>query len=492
MKFDKLKDYHSTQGMSQALAKSYVQPIHWHLMISLMAGIGFGFFLLIFLNSGMSKASVAAVKDAGVKQVGKIKDSISVLLPSLQVNSPVAPPLPTLTRPMTVLIMGVDSNGQGADRFKGTRSDTIMLASLDVNSKKVGLLSIPRDSRVNIYGHGMDKINAAHAMGGPELTRNVISDVWSVPIDHYVVIDTKGLKRLFEFIGPVEVLVEKPMHYKDNAGHLEVNLEPGLQTLSPAQLEGYVRFRHDALGDIGRIKRQQWFMRQVTQKLKDPQVVFRLPELLMMANDFVETDMSFEEMASVASFLKDIKQKQIESAMLPGHSQMISGGSYWLPDMDASQKVVDRLIKHQETPVQLASYDEYVQYTKDANAQKAARGQITVGILYAKGTETSARLLEKLLAEKGYRVKYSYMGNWVDCQHEQIIEGSSPLEDSELASLRENVPLLSDWPVVLQTGEHRSTDLVLVLSPAQSVLIAESAGNEFPVVPISTQKQAAH
>src|SRR6202011_2267561 len=104
-----------------------------------------------------------------------------------------------------VLLMGVDSNGIGTQRFTSTRSDTMMLISCDPIAKRVGVVSIPRDSRVAIPGHGNDKINAAHAFGGPELAVKTVGEVFQVPIDHYVVIDVQGLRKLFEVLGPVEV-----------------------------------------------------------------------------------------------------------------------------------------------------------------------------------------------------------------------------------------------------------------------------------------------
>ena len=135
-----------------------------------------------------------------------------------------------------------------------------------------------------------------------------------MPVDHYVVIDVQGLRKVFEVLGPIEVKVEKKMRYVNHAGHLKVALDPGVQTLSPEQAEEYVRFRHDARGDIGRIDRQQWFLRQLSSKLREPQVILKLPELFKLANEYVETDLSVEDMAKLATFGKDIQRNQVETA----------------------------------------------------------------------------------------------------------------------------------------------------------------------------------
>src|SRR5439155_16504002 len=144
--------------------------------------------------------------------------------------------------------------------------------------------------------------------------------------------------------GPVEVLVEKSMKYRDRAGHLDVDLKPGLQVLDPVQAEEYVRFRHDAMGDIGRIERQQWFLRQVAHKMKEPQVLLKLPQLVSFVHDYVETDLSVEDMARLFSFLKDFDPKQVETAMLPGTPATIGGCSYWLHDPAATQIVFTKML----------------------------------------------------------------------------------------------------------------------------------------------------
>ena len=114
--------------------------------------------------------------------------------------------------------MGVDWNGnKEAERYQGNRSDTMMLVSLDPDHDKVGIISIPRDSQVTIGRH-TGKINQAHANGGPELAVSTVRDNFGVEVDHYVVVDTVGLKDLFKLLGPVEVCVEKKCITRQNLG----------------------------------------------------------------------------------------------------------------------------------------------------------------------------------------------------------------------------------------------------------------------------------
>ncbi len=391
---------------------------------------------------------------------------------------PGLPCLPTLNERMNLLVMGVDSNGKGTLRYLGTRSDSMMLVSIDPARHRVGVVSIPRDSRVEIEGHGTEKINSAHAFGGPELSVSTVRSTFLVQIDHYVVIDTQGLKRLFEALGPVQVLVEKPMHYRDRTAGLHVNLEPGLQTLDPVQAEEYVRFRHDARGDIGRMERQQWFLRQVAHKLKEPQIILKLPELIAFARDNVVTDMTADDMIRAIGFLKDLQPTQVETATLPGVPEMIGGGSYWIPDMDQSRKVLGRLIgtgllsatnpgaEEQQSPA------IEVGTTGDTAVVKP----MTVSIRYPKGAEESANNIAQVLTDNGYVVRYRWQTAAADCQHEQINQNSERADEIQTDTLRKALPDIKEWPVVVSIENRPVSDFTLTISPSTTVSSVAGSG----------------
>jgi LCP family protein required for cell wall assembly len=406
---------------------------------------------------------------------------------------------PKLDQRMNVLLMGVDSNGHDTERFTGCRSDTMMIASLDPKSHKVALVSLPRDSRVRIAdNHGVDKINAAHALGGPELAVKTVSEDFAVPIDHYIVIDVQGLKKVFEVLGPVDVIVEKPMHYRDRAGRLNIALEPGLVTMDAAKLEEYVRFRHDAKGDIGRIERQQWFMRQVKKKLEEPQVLLKLPDLFKLASEYVRTDLSPEDMAKLASFSKDIKTSEIQTAMLPGIGTTIYGGSYWLPDAESAAIVLHRLVgsplavatianntgssirpvinttdsSSQTGQAQAASLTSATPCNDDLNAAMAASYSdrpLTVVVRYARGCEDQAKALEARLTAKGLTVKCRQRGESAECAHEQIVASSYRADDQMAARLKGAVKELDPFAVSLNLDSRASYDFVVILSPQSKI-----------------------
>lgn len=431
-------------------------PSIWQAILALVLGVLIGLIVTQFIrlkeNRQAIRKAMADAQMAASLQVSKIS------LPKLG---------PTLDQRMNLLLMGVDSNGRNTQRFTGCRSDTMIIASLDPKTRKVSLVSIPRDSRVDIPGHGMDKINAAHAFGGADLAVKTVQETFSVPIDHYVVIDVQGLRKVFEALGPIQVLVEKKLHYDDWAGHLHVALEPGWHTLSPEQAEEYVRFRHDAYGDIGRIQRQQWFLRQVSQKLKEPQVWLKLPQLFQVANDYVITDLSVEDMMKLANFGKDVKQGQVVSATLPGHADSINGGSYWIPDMDGAAIVLNRLTG---TPLastvtdNLSPNSAYAATAPELATTVGSAEKLTVNIRYPKGFEQTAKNFEAALTTAGYRVKYRIQGASVDCQHEQIIQTSYKADDVVVEKLRDAVPNLSDFPVIINPEQRSPSDLLVVVT----------------------------
>ncbi|MBC7998434.1 MAG: LCP family protein [Leptolyngbya sp.] len=389
--------------------------------------------------------------------------------------------LPQLDHEMNILVMGVDSNGRHAQRFLQTRSDTMMLVHLDPSNKHVGVVSIPRDSRVKLPGaHGIDKINSAHALGGPQLSVEAVKEAFAVPVDRYIVVDTEGLKKVFEMLGPVEVMVEKRMRYRDRAAGLNVQLEPGLQTLDPKQAEEYVRFRHDPKGDIGRIERQQWFLRQVSKKLREPQVILKIPELIKFANDYVVTDLTMDEMAKLASFGKDVQANQVQTATLPGRPEYIHGGSYWIPDPEACAVVFSRILNQ---PISVAEQSEKTtDFGSDAATAATTNGDTekppTFTIKYPKGQEQEARNLETALSGMGYRVRYIMRGDLADCQHEQIVQASYRADNYMTARLKEKLPGLESWPINVAVEPHSSIDMSLILSPATKLGLTPKSETE--------------
>lgn len=230
----------------------------------------------------------------------------------------------------TIMIMGVDEREDDVGR-----SDTLMIATIDPETNQAALLSIPRDTRVKIKGHGYDKINAAYAYGGHNLTQATVENFLGVRMDHYIIINPHAFQRIIDAIGGIDIDVEKRMYYKDpwdDDGGLVIDLYPGMQHMDGKTAESYVRYR-DEEGDIGRIGRQQKFMRAIMDKLTSPAILPRLPAIIHEVLSSVRTDLSFRQILEFAGALKNAQKNGLKTDMVPGRPLYIDGISYWIPNI---------------------------------------------------------------------------------------------------------------------------------------------------------------
>ena len=215
-----------------------------------------------------------------------------------------------------------------------------MLAHFDFVNKRISVLSIPRDTRVNIPDHGTHKINAAMALGGPELTAETIREWLEIPVDHYVVIYYNVFRRAVDLLGGITLYVDKPLHYDDNWGDLHVHLEPGWHHLNGEQALGYVRVRN-VDNDLGRIERQQRFLAAVKEHFRHPSTYLKLPQLLDAVDENLKSSLSYGQMLALAWFAKSVPSSNIQMATLPCRP----GRVYVYVDEEKARELVDRLFR---------------------------------------------------------------------------------------------------------------------------------------------------
>lgn len=250
------------------------------------------------------------------------------------------PPFPDGTKVLHFLLLGIDPYDKPA------RTDTIIYARMDLENKVVYMLSVPRDSRVKIPEHGMDKINHAHVYGGTELTKKAVEGLLNVNVDHVVLTNIDAFVKAVDHLGGVEINVEKKMKYTDRRGGLYIDLKPGLQVLDGEKAMHYVRFRHDAEGDIGRIKRQQQFMKSVMQKAMSLKNLFKPARVTNVYKELkagVEADLNFTQMAWLADFMRKLGPEHMHTDMVPGTPEMIGGISYWTPYQPGIERIFYRI-----------------------------------------------------------------------------------------------------------------------------------------------------
>lgn len=285
-----------------------------------------GFTKRTFLIIGILLAVIAVASatyywfSGGILGINKEKGSI--LSPENKVN---------------IMVMGVDERGDDVGR-----SDTLFVLTVDTNTKEVAMLSIPRDTRVKIPGNGWDKINHAYAYGGQKLSQQAIEGLLGIKIDHHIMINISGFKKIIDAMGGVTVDVEKRMYYNDpydDDGGLVIDLRPGVQHMDGRTAIQYVRYR-DEEGDIGRVERQQKFLKAVLNEVASPSILTKMPGIIKEVSSVVTSDMSTSEMLSLAKILHDASEKGLKTDMVPGQPAYIDDVSYWLPDLMALRKHV--------------------------------------------------------------------------------------------------------------------------------------------------------
>lgn len=268
----------------------------------------------------------------------------TLLLSTMPLKSQAAPPLqssaPTAQpagshKVSYVLVMGVDERPDDPGR-----SDTMFLVR--IGDGQVRAMSIPRDTLVSIEGHGEGKVNSAFTYGGPELAKQTVSELLGLPVEHYVKVNLNGFRSIIDLIGGVPFEVERAMHYEDPYDGLMIDLEPGYQVLDGRMAEQFVRFRHDEIGDdLGRIHRQQEFLKAAAATALKPSNLPKLPSLLYTGSRYVETDLPVSEQLRLAGAAFQAHQADaIVQETLPGHGDYVNDISFYLPDEEALEKLL--------------------------------------------------------------------------------------------------------------------------------------------------------
>ncbi|HXP94070.1 MAG TPA: LCP family protein [Candidatus Binatia bacterium] len=257
-----------------------------------------------------------------------------------------------------VLLMGIDYNYDAKDLpfSKGARSDTIMVAAMDLVSRSVNVLSVPRDSLVTYPSGRQDRINAAYANGGERLSDQVIGNFLGLPpisqdhyFDRYIVLKINATKELIDAIGGIDVPVEQQMDYDDTWGHLHIHFKPGMTHMNGDQAVSYSRFRHDACSDPCRIKRQQQVLQITIAKLRNDKFndLAHIGDLIGVVNRNVVTDFSDDEKRSLAMAFSGIDTKSIQMGQVPFVGNRDLGGDIGdvlIPDDPKKVELVAKLL----------------------------------------------------------------------------------------------------------------------------------------------------
>ena len=313
-----------------------------------------------------------------------------------------------LTRPVNILVLGMSvlpANTKNpppetlhmryqpqVNSFDGL-SDVMLLLRFDPEKKKLVMVSIPRDTRTLVEGYGVKKINAANVDGGPALSAQAVSQLLSgVAIDRYIRINILGVGKLIDALGGVSVYVPKDMKYSDDSQHLYVNLKAGNQHLNGDQALQLLRFRHDELGDIGRIQRQQLVLRALMEQALNPVTLARMPQILSVIQSYIDTNLSVQELVALVGLVIRTNRSNTQMLMVPGRFSETReyDASYWLPDSD-------------RIATMMAQYFGVASQTSQSAVSPA---DLRVAIQDSTGSDKAVQALVNTLTKAGYRNVY--------------------------------------------------------------------------------------
>jgi len=244
------------------------------------------------------------------------------------------------------MIIGNDSRDDDEDEG---RSDTLMVAHYNTKTKQPKLISIMRDSYVTVPGHGLDKINAAYAYGGAQLTKETLNDSFGLPINYYAVMDFEKFTMLINDLYPkgVKINVEKDINLDG------VDLKKGEQVLDGNSLLQYARFRMDAEGDFGRIRRQQQVMDALVEQSKDLIPILQLPKVAGEALGYMDTNIPTSLIVDLAKDFLLGQVKPLETLSVPvegswNFNDYTDAGSVLEIDEQENAQAIDKFLKNNE------------------------------------------------------------------------------------------------------------------------------------------------
>ncbi|QCA29619.1 transcriptional regulator [Vagococcus xieshaowenii] len=241
--------------------------------------------------------------------------------------------------PISILLLGIDTGDLG--RVEQGRSDTMMIATLNPNTKKSTLVSIPRDTYTAIIGHDtIDKLNHAYAFGGAEMSMLSVENLLDIPVDHYVAVDMGGLKQVVDIVGGIDVDNDIEFTQDNYSFPIGVNHMNGEQTLA------YIRMRYDdPNGDYGRQNRQRKVVTAILKQALSFNTLTNYNDILKLLQNSVATDLTWDQLLDLQSKYSS-SFGSMTSDQLQGTGDMIGGVSYQIIGDDELARVTT-LLKEQ-------------------------------------------------------------------------------------------------------------------------------------------------
>lgn len=248
-----------------------------------------------------------------------------------------------------ILILGIDDGGEGAQE-----ADTILVLSFSNDTGKSRLISIPRDTWVSADSSA-GRIGSLYSWGGASLIVRHVSALLGISIHQYIVIDMATFAELIDVFGGIDIYVEEDMDYEDPESGLEIHLGQGYQHLDGDEAQKYLRFRSEKLGDVGRVQRQQKFIKALYAKVLQLDTIPKLPAIADIFRNKMETSAEIFDSAHLANVLRRMSSDPPTTVMLPGSE---NEHGMWIPDIAEIDARIQELFPVQDIAGEPAE-DEY-------------------------------------------------------------------------------------------------------------------------------------
>ena len=233
-----------------------------------------------------------------------------------------------------ILILGVDDGEEGVQN-----ADTILVLSFSNDTGKSRLISIPRDTWVNSDSVS-GRMGTFYGWGGASLIVRHVSALLGISIHQYIVIDMNTFSELIDVLGGVDIYVEENMDYEDPESGLEIHLGQGYQHLDGHEAQKYLRFRGESLGDVGRVQRQQKFIKSLYAKVLQLETIPKLPAIADIFRNKMETSAEIFDSAHLANVLRKMSSDLPATIMLPGAEN--EEGAF-IPDLEGVDQMISEL-----------------------------------------------------------------------------------------------------------------------------------------------------
>lgn len=357
---------------------------------------------------------------------------------------------------INTLLLGVDE----------ARSDTIIVVRYNKETNQFAMISIPRDTRVDIPGYGYTKINAAVGKKeGTALAMKTVSNLLDIPIHHYVKVDFRGVEKIVDIMGGVKINVPQNMYYHDPAQNLSIDIKKGVQVLKGKQALHFLRYRSGYIDqDLGRIKAQQEFAKAFIDKLTSPAMIPKAITLISAMIENTKTNLQQDEITAYVMDISKIDTGNIKMYTLPGEGSTLNHVAYFLHDKSKLEETMMEMNEYIGSKANQTS--QTIPNTSTLlNTQKVdevIKDDIKIEILNSTKTTGLASTLKTELQKKGYEIAKIGDTNDLTYSYSRVIDRRGNLKHLELVAKETGINIVDsdinpsyDFDITIIIGNDR-------------------------------------